>query len=225
MKSQLYQLVFLLLFIFNISHAQTYIGVQSGFSVSKTPLRLDDELFTINQKSRHSVLYSISVEKKIKKNFYLQTEIQYSKEGSVLYKRDIEGLNFFYVFNDIKYIKVPLLAKYKLKFSDYLVYGLIGPSISVAVDGKSHFIMIDDRELNEQAREEIDFTKSGLSKVDTGVTFGVGLEKIIAKKVKLAVGFNYYFGLLNIGKNRAESIYNESQNFFIGASIPFTTQE
>jgi len=222
MKLHLYRLVFLFICCFcaNTSKAQTYVGIQGGVSVSKTPIRLDDDLFTLNQKSKHSVLYALVIEHGLGKNIYLQSELQYFKEGSTLYKRDLDGTDFFYVINDIKYLKLPLLLKYKLKFADYLFYGLAGPSLSYALEGNSYFLMIDDRELNEQTVEKIDFTKSGISKFDSGIVFGAGLEKIIAKKVKLTLGFNYYYGFVNIGKQRGDTIFNESQSFFIGASIP-----
>lgn len=221
MKSHLYQLISIFIFISNISIAQTYVGIQGGVSVSKTPLRLDYDLFTLNQRSRHSILYALVIEKKISKNIYVQSELQYLKEGSTLYKRDLTGTDFFYVINDIKYLKLPLLLKYKVKFADYLFYGVAGPSLSYALKGNSYLLMIDDREINDQTIEVIDFEENGISRFDSGVTFGLGIEKIIAKKVKLAVGFNYYFGFMNIGKLREETIFNESQSFFIGASIPF----
>jgi len=220
MKSHLYQLIFLFIFCANVSKAQTYVGLQGGVSVSKTPLRLDNDLFTLNQKSKHSVLYALVVESKLKKNIYFQTELQYLKEGSTLYKRDLNGSDFFYVINEIKYLKLPLLLKYKLKIADYLIYASAGPSLSYALQGRSYRLMIDDREINEQTEEAIDFEENGISKFDAGIAFGAGLEKIIAKKVKLTVGFNYYFGFINIGKQSEETIFNESQSFFIGASVP-----
>ena len=203
-----------------ICHSQTYVGIQGGVSVSKTPLRLDDQLFTINQSFRHHVFYALNLETHLKKNFYLQTGFQYTKEGATLFKRDLDAPDFYYVINDLKYLRVPVSLKYNQKFSDYLIYGSVGSVIGYSLGGNTYRIMSDNTEMREQITDNIDLNEYGLSTFDAGMLFGLGLEKIIAKKVKLAVGFNYYFGLVNIAKQRDESIFNESHSIFIGASIP-----
>ena len=98
------------------------------------------------------------------------------------------------------------------------MHGVLGPSISYAIDG--HSSIYDENDFANRTIT-LDFEEEGIKRFDLGLIAGLGIEKVIAKNVKVSLGIRYYLGLLNISEIEELDIFNESMSIFIGAALPF----
>ncbi len=203
--------------------AQDYFGIKGGGNVSNTPLRLESEnVFILDQQKLSFFLVGLTYEKKLSKNFSLLSSLDITKQGSILEKRNQDGSDVFYNANEISYLKLSLKPKISFKFSDYYFFMALGPSISRALNGNFKIFRDDDF---ETVREDLDFEKWKISKTDFGINSSMGIEKLVANKVKVQLGVEYYLGLFDISNQNEMDIFNESISIFIGASLPISKEK
>lgn len=218
MKLHCHLLCFFLLFVSGLN-AQDYIGLRGGGNISNTPLRIQSDSTTIlDQKTLSFFLVGIDFEKVLNKNFSLISGLDLSKEGSILVKRYNDGSDIFYHSNEIRYLKLSVLPKFNVHIIDYTLYGIVGPSFSYALDGQSS---IYDENNFENRIVDLDLEEVGIKRFDLGLIGGVGIEKVVAKNVKVSLGIRYYLGLVNISEIQELDVFNESMSVFIGAALPF----
>jgi len=179
-------LLFLLLLITQITHAQISGGVKGGINFSN----INDENIDYNSKTGFYLGGFVNI--KFAKQFAFQPEILFSMQGAVkenfetnsLMGNQIISVNYFDVDNKLYYINIPLLIKYyflgKLNFE-------FGPQIGFAVKNEV------------QAKSEEFGTQIG--EPDTNIDMGIdiGLEYQFYKG--LSIDARYNKGLTNIGKD------------------------
>lgn len=115
----------------------------------------------------------------------------------------------------LTYVEMPVLLKWRLPFEVVDFFLLAGPQVGYALRLSSTFE--EDKLI---FAESLNFSESGVNRLDAGLLMGVGLEKVIAQRRKIFLDLRYYLGLYNIHAGSGEAVYNSGATFALGFLIP-----
>ncbi len=208
---------FLLLTV-HFASAQVYLGGQGGFNRSQTTLFLsgDAENIFIQQRSVNKATIGVALDWELTDMMGVLIEPIYLIEGTLLENRMTAGGSSFFNENIIKYLRLPVLFKLRFNLGACEIYGVGGLSLAYALGGSTYtWTPFESTDF-----QRIDFESEAINRLDYGTNLGLGLEREIAKGVKINAGLRYYWGFNDITDGMEQEVYNESFALQMGMFFP-----
>ena len=175
--------------------AKAQLGIKAGVNFSKmSNVNSSDEKFLYNLQA------GVFMDKDIIPLVDLRFGLNFSPKGS---RVEVDADN--YVRSTISYLEIPVLAKVKLG----PVYALGGFYGAYALNGNTELMLV-----GIETNTEIDFDNAELSKLDFGMTFGLGVQFGIGP-LHIFAQTEYSLGM----KNLNTVVGDEVKNSVIGVSI------
>lgn len=163
------------------------------------------------------------------KHWGLQSGVRYVRTGQNYEDTFNPGLGYptpYHVVRevDLRYIRVPLVARYKLDFKrkQWKMYSTLGPYVGWLLKASESVV------INDVPRTDLTPTEDKFNHFDVGLSFGIGGEYHIVPSVYLSLGLALDYGLMDMnGKtikdrewfSKNDVSYQKSQNFNAGVSV------
>ncbi|MEN0004881.1 MAG: outer membrane beta-barrel protein [Bacteroidota bacterium] len=139
-------------------------------------------------------------------------------QADLLYLRRYQQELFYEINPDeeygraaIDYLAIPVGIKGDLNLRHVVVYGLVAVQFSYGM--QAQFISIAD---DEYVSEHFSLQELQLASWDVGVDLGAGIEKSIADRYKLFLEYRQYIGLVDLNRQRSNSLLNEGSVLLMG---------
>jgi hypothetical protein len=213
---QLLPLIFLVA-ISSVSSAQVTVAVKGGLNLST--MVFSDESLSVQPKMNHPGFHvGGTVDIGLAGILSLETGTLFTSKGSRMSESYSNGIEYEMkqVMNTY-YLEVPVKARVSAEIGNVGAYVAAGPYVGVGLFGKSKL----ETTLNghsEEEKEDIswgsDEEKDDMKRMDTGLTFGGGVE---LGPVEIGVAYN--LGLLNLSPFEEEDFKFTNRN--LGISVAY----
>ncbi len=215
MKKYIYFLVFISFLYAPIAGtAQTSIGVKGQINSMSAPLVIKRDLLSKALGETLNPGFGILIEHHINTYSSFQSEILYQEQSKSFI---LTGGDRVINTSILKYIRVPILIKYKFPFSNWNLIGMIGPNFGYALDLKSGET---NKDFNLTSYEKLNFSEHNIKRFDMGISCGIGVEKTLANNMKTTLSVRYNLGLIDIMEDSQNTFYNRGYALDMGFMIP-----
>jgi Outer membrane protein beta-barrel domain len=204
MKIQLLSIVSMICFCSVAAFAQVSIGVKGGAnwsnvqSATKLPVNP-------NFKSIQNYTAGIVLDIPLNRSFSVQPEVNYTTKGfGFSESRDLNVFNVplplgIKTQNNVNYIEMPLLLKYKLGNDVAKAYIAAGPTFGYALNGE--YVGTANVIVNVNAfKTAMNFSQLNYQRLDMGAALGIGGEVATGNTGALFVEARYQHGLTTLYK-------------------------
>lgn len=163
------------------------------------------------------------------KHWGLQTGLRYVRTGQNYEDTFNPGQGYptpYHVVRevDLRYMRVPLVARYKLDFKrkQWKMYTTLGPYVGWLLKASESVV------INDVPRTDLTPTEDKFNHLDVGLSLGIGGEYHIVPSVYLSLGLAVDYGLMDMNGKAIKDLewfskndvgYNKSQNFNAGISV------
>ncbi|NOQ72694.1 MAG: outer membrane beta-barrel protein [Crocinitomix sp.] len=187
-------------------NAQISIGPKAGINFATFG---GNDAASDNKKSLFCYQFGAVTQLRINETFVIQPEFLYYQKG-VKYEYELFGEDLYYK-QILNYFEIPILAKFTFFAQESAqVYGAIGPSFGIGLDG---ILKTNDFE------EDIDFENDGLIKLDLSLSVGGGIQ-IQFGPGKCFIDVRYLLGLNGVYDTANSDIKNRSVGVGLGYLFP-----
>ena len=220
-----YRLFILLITLFasGIIHGQTYIGFKAGITQSKSTLSFNiDPDKAAKRGDLTGFYFGVPLEISVNDMLAFRLEPSITSEGSLVTVFDAEESRVYN--NALFFVKLPLLAKINLLKAKQYEFGILAGLVpAYAVGIKSYYYPFFN--IRESVEVPINFEQANLQRFDLALNLGVGIEKTIAKGLKVILEGRYSLGLMDMERNPDRTTTVESFNLTLGLLTPLYRSE
>lgn len=206
---------FAILFSFSVQ-AQSSIGLKGQINNLGSPLVIKRDLFSKTQGEVLNPGFGIFLDFVLNEKWAIQPELLYQEQRK---SYDLTGTDIAINISVMEYFRVPILLKYKLPFEKISFVGLAGPYGGYAFLLKSGET---NQNLEITSYRRLSFSTHEIRQLDFGLMVGLGIEKIIANKLKTKLSFRYQLGMVDIMKDSRSTFYNSGYSLDMGFMVPLT---
>lgn len=215
----LFFLIFIVVFGFNVN-AQL-IGARVGLNIPSMVIKDNDGTYTNDAVIKFGIHLGPVIEIPISDIILLETGLLVSTKGINMHEEEVifEQKYSFKERINLLYIDIPVTAKVYHELAGQKVFGIIGPCISLALDGKvkaEEVFMGDTDSVTFELEFGNDENRDDLRRLDIGLQIGVGIEIN-----SIQVGVNYILGLANVSAARQDGATILNRVFSISAKYNF----
>lgn len=191
----------------SVSAMNVSLGVKGGVNLANVRLEEDME----GKKMLPGVVAGLSLELKPVEMFSIQPEVLFAQKG---FKFEIEEEIFGQMFSmsmatGFNYIEIPVLFKLNIPAGVVTPTVYAGPAVSFLMGVRGYAEASGEKEKYDDDTK--DAIKEEMTAVDFGIAFGAGLG-ISAGPGSIIIDARYNLGLLNIGTDDNEEIYETAKN-------------
>lgn len=204
------------------SYAQRYyepnvaIGGKAGISISRTNFAP-----SIPQSMILGSVIGVTARYMEEKNFGLIAELNMEQRG---WKETFEETSYQYE-RRLTYIQLPILTHIFFGSDKFKGFFNLGPEIGFLIGDskKANFDIIDAKKLpNFPPNHRTDqYTLPINSKIDYGISAGLGGEYIVKKKNSIMLEGRFYYGLGNIFSSHKTDVFSASPGMSIMVSLSY----
>lgn len=196
--------------------AQLFFGIKGQVNNLSAPLVTERDLFAKQQNSTLNPGFGLILEYHFNEKIGIQTEFLYQEQQQSYFLTNSEHL---INTTNVEYIRVPVLFRRTYSFENFSIAGLIGPVTGYGVRLRAGVTNLNFLYADYQ---ELDFEEQGVRQFDMGILFGLGVEKMIANKLKTKLAFRYNFGFIDIMIDDVSTFYNRGLALDMGVVIPIS---
>ncbi len=178
--------------------AQVYLGLMGGGSFTEEV----------------EVRGAIPVEWEKNSYFSLRAELAVTVRGNQEIVRKI-NISTDVSIENLLLLELPIMARFTLPTQGFQPYLTIGLQVGYGISVHSRYI-----DAQQYFKEKFSFREAGLKHLDSGLTFGIGLEKSISGNRRIFADLRHYLGILNIDDAPQGEIYNQGTALSIGLLLP-----
>jgi hypothetical protein len=181
-------------------------GVQGGLNYSNLKGYTIPDYFEIKERAGFAYLGGVNIEYQLKSKLSLRLELNFERKTQKVVDNEfyiisgvdgnIEGNYNYDIKKNYDYLTIPMLAKYYFKENNsFFING--GPFIGYLLKST---VTNDLEEIKNLNNDDL-VTTNNHTKLDFGLTFGLGKNFAINEKNAISIEIRENLGLVNISKN------------------------
>ncbi len=218
-------IIFSLTAILAIFSSSAQAHYNSKFAIGgKAGISLSSVAFTPSVKESMAMgqLYGVTFRYWEERHFGLIGELNFVQRG---WKENFEEHPFDYT-RTLNYIELPIMTNIFFGGKKVNFFVNLGPQIGylLSSSSKANFDVANIASIPDfpSLRETGQLTEEASHRIDYGITAGVGVEYIIARRHRITLEGRYYFGIGNIFPDERRDTFSASRNSSILITLGYS---